>query len=310
MGTSTILVTGAAGGRQGSTGYHVTRLLLNRGRPVRAFVHRLDERSDELRALGAEVVQGDLLDLRSVTGAMAGVQRSYFAYPVQDGLLDATTTFAAAARAAGSELVVNLSQLLRRSGDQPTPHQKRHWLSEQIFDWAGIGAVHLDATVFYENLRALAGGSLAKAGTIALPWGPPTTEIPMISAQDVARVAVGVLSGPVMPNATVLPLIGSIVTLKEIVDTFSEILGRPVQYIELTDEQWIQNVSEAINNPTALEHLSHLWRYLRTRSVEDQRTDQRVADTIERIGGAEPMSFRQFLHEQKGAFSGALPPTP
>lgn len=85
-----ILVTGAAGGQRGSTGFNtgsegstgnvVARLLLESGLPVRAFVHRIDERSDELSALGAEVVNGDLLDIASVRRAVAGVRRAYFVY--------------------------------------------------------------------------------------------------------------------------------------------------------------------------------------------------------------------------------------
>jgi NAD(P)H dehydrogenase (quinone) len=59
------------------------------------------------------------------------VRHSYFTHSVQSGLVEATATFAAAARDAGSELVVNLSQLLSREpgGAQPTPHQTRHWLA-------------------------------------------------------------------------------------------------------------------------------------------------------------------------------------
>jgi uncharacterized protein YbjT (DUF2867 family) len=41
-----ILVTGAAGGAQGSTGRLVASLLLEQGIPVRALVHKLDARSD------------------------------------------------------------------------------------------------------------------------------------------------------------------------------------------------------------------------------------------------------------------------
>jgi len=47
--THPILITGAAGGPQGSTGRLVAELLLKQGIPVRAFVHKLDARSDELR---------------------------------------------------------------------------------------------------------------------------------------------------------------------------------------------------------------------------------------------------------------------
>jgi uncharacterized protein YbjT (DUF2867 family) len=61
-----ILVTGAAGGSQGSAGRRITALLLEKSIPVRVFVHKLDARSDALQELGAEVVQGDLLDRDSV----------------------------------------------------------------------------------------------------------------------------------------------------------------------------------------------------------------------------------------------------
>ena len=87
------LVTGAAGGAQGSTGRRVARLLLEQGIPVRALVHKLDSRSDELRTQGAEVVEGDLLNPASVQAAMRDVKRAYFTYPVADGLLEAVAIF-------------------------------------------------------------------------------------------------------------------------------------------------------------------------------------------------------------------------
>jgi uncharacterized protein YbjT (DUF2867 family) len=75
-----ILITGAAGGPQGSTGRLVAHLLLKQGIPVRAFVHTLDARSDELRQQGAEIIEGDLLNPASVQAAMKGVKRAYFTY--------------------------------------------------------------------------------------------------------------------------------------------------------------------------------------------------------------------------------------
>jgi NmrA-like family len=79
-----ILVTGAAGGTQGSTGRLVASLLLEQGIPVRALVHKLDSRSDELHQQGAEVVEGDLLNPASVQAALRNVKRAYFTYPVAD----------------------------------------------------------------------------------------------------------------------------------------------------------------------------------------------------------------------------------
>ena len=108
----------------GSTGHHVARMLAEKGIRVRAMVHREDDRSEKLRQSGIEVVQGDLLEYRSVRSAMEGVYRAYFSYPVQDGLLEATTNFAVAAKQFRVELLVNLSQYLRGDGDHPHPIRK------------------------------------------------------------------------------------------------------------------------------------------------------------------------------------------
>jgi uncharacterized protein YbjT (DUF2867 family) len=304
MDDCTFLVTGASGGRQGSTGHRVALLLLERGLRVRAFVRTDDRRVDDLRGLGAEIVQGDLLDLRSVRRAMDGVSRTYFTYPVQPGLLEATANLAVAAREASVEQVVNLSQMLTRSGDQATPHQARHWLAEQIFDWANVGAAHLNAVVFYENFLARARDSLATGAAIMLPWGPDDTAFPMVSAEDVARVAVGTLTGPALPNGTVIPLIGSVVTVREMIDAFTGAFGAPARYEEITDEQWIAVATGAGLNTAAVEHLSHLWRHLRSRPKTLQAAYHGFAransETIEKIGGAKPKTLREFLQENAG----------
>ena len=125
-----ILVTGAAGGAQGSTGRRIAALLLEKGIPVRAFVHKLDARSDALRELGAEVVQGDLLDRDSVRASLRGIKRAYFTYSVSDGLLEATTIFAMAAREAETELVVNNSQL-QGARKAPSFRNMQHGLADQ-----------------------------------------------------------------------------------------------------------------------------------------------------------------------------------
>src|ERR1700722_19508760 len=126
MSDKLVLVTGAAGGRQGQSGRHLTELLLARGVPVRAFVHQIDERSDRLRSLGAEVVEGDFLDFPSVERAVRGVSTVYFAYPVQAGLLDATAIMAAAARKAGVTRLIDMVMLLS-SPDAPAPRARQNY---------------------------------------------------------------------------------------------------------------------------------------------------------------------------------------
>src|SRR5262249_16091553 len=149
-----ILVTGAADGPQGSTGRHIVNLLLERRVQVRALVHKLDDRSDSLRERGVEVVEGDLLNPASIRSALRGVKRAYFTCPVADGLLEATAIFAAAAREAGTELVVNNSQF-QGTQEPPSFRNLQHRLADRIFDWAQVGAVPLQAPPHYTHVPPL-----------------------------------------------------------------------------------------------------------------------------------------------------------
>src|SRR3954466_3001850 len=76
-----ILVTGAAG-QLGAVGRTVRGLLLDRGLPVRAMVPRDDDRAAALRAAGAEVVIGDLLEPADVYRVVRGCRRGYFGMSV------------------------------------------------------------------------------------------------------------------------------------------------------------------------------------------------------------------------------------
>ena len=300
-----ILVTGAAGGTQGSTGRLITSLLLEQGLPVRALVHKLDSRSAELRQQGAEVVESDLLNPASAQAAMRNVKRAYFTYPVVDGLLEAATIFAAAAREAGLELVVNNSQYQGKPGDPAYRDLNRaasfrnlqHRLADRIFDWAQVGVVHVQAPPYYENVRALVSASVSKQSTVFLPWGEDTIVIPLVGAQDVSRVASTLLANPGVPSETLYPLVGETPTVREITEALGRAIGRPIQYVPITDEQWADAVKERLGRH-ALDHLSHLWQTFRKGEERYQRTD-----AIRMITGRNPQTLEQFLRENAGFFA-------
>lgn len=292
-----ILITGAAGGLQGSTGRLVARLLLTQGIPVRAFVHKLDARSDELRQHGAEIVQGDLLNPAEVQAAMKKVRRAYFTYPVTDGLLEAATIFAAAARDAGLELVVNNSQFQGTPGDPafrelqraPSFRNLQHRLADRIFDWAQVGAVHLQAPPYYENVRALVSRSVAEQDSAFLPWGEGNAVIPLTGAEDVSRVAATLLATSGLPSENAYPLVSETLTVREIVETLGRAIGRPIRYVAITDQQWADAVKERLN-PHALDHLTHLWQYFRKAERHPQATD-----AIRAVTGRNPQTLAEFF---------------
>jgi len=296
MARGTVLVTGAAGGAQGQTGRHVSEPLLAQGAKVRAFVRSIDERAERLRSLGADVVAGDFLNYHSVERAVAGVSTVYFAYPVQEGLLEVTAIMADAARKAGVTRLIDMVMLVS-SPDAPTPRMRENYLSERIFEWAGIGAAHVRATVFYENMRALAASTIARDGTIYLPWGSEETIVPIVAAEDVARVAVGALTNASVTPGSSYPVIGEVLALRDIVAIFRRVLGREVRYQEIPDKAWADAALARGYNHHAVEHLSKLWQSIRTQTRRFE-----VTDTILELGGARPKTFEEFVREQQTAF--------
>src|SRR2546421_8899988 len=153
MANSPILVTGAAG-KVGAIGPSVVKMLIERGHAVRAMVRRRDERSQHLEALGAEVVEGDLLDLHAVHRAVQGCRRIYFSMSVAAAYLEATTNVAAVARHHGVEAFVNMSQMtvsqMSATQTSASPQHKQHWLAEQVLAWSGLPVVTVRPTAFMD----------------------------------------------------------------------------------------------------------------------------------------------------------------
>ncbi len=287
-----ILVTGAAG----KTGSAVVEQMLDRGFPVRALVRRTDERSARLESLGADVVVADLLNLNSVRAAVQGVRRIYFVYPPQGELLvEATTIIAVAARDAGVEALVNMSQISARE-DSNSPLARQHWLSENILDWADIGAVHVRPTFFAENLVIMGAETIASVGKLYLPYG--TEKHAPVAAADIARVVSGILAHPADHVGERYVVTGPRnLSLTEVAGVISQELGKSVEYVDLPVEAWA-GVLAGVNGMT-----DSLLSHLKAVAVDHQNGIFRgETDVVERIGGQRPQALEAFIREHRTLF--------
>jgi NAD(P)H dehydrogenase (quinone) len=288
----TFLIAGA-GGSHGATGNYVVRQLLDRKLPVRAFVFHADQRSEKLEALGAEVVVGDLRDVEAVRRAMRGITRAYFVYPLAEGLLEAITVFAAAAKEAGVESIVNMSQITARA-DFPSQAARQYWLGERILDWSGIGVTHLQPTLFLQNLLVFA-EAIRNESKIFLPYGQGKSAA--VCAEDVARVIVGVLVDPAPHQGkTYVPTGSRSITMSEMAAIFGRVLGKPIEYVDLPIAQYTQALAQFKRTPYLIEYLA--------RAAEaHQRGELDVqTDIVSRIGGAPPKSPDAFVAENRASF--------
>jgi NAD(P)H dehydrogenase (quinone) len=292
--TMTRFLIAGASGSHGATGNHVARQLLERKLPVRAFVFRADQRSERLEALGAEVVVGDVTDIESVRRAMRGITRAYFVYPLAEGLLEAITVFAAAAKEAGVEFIVNMSQITARA-DFPSRAARHYWLGERILDWTGIGVTHLQPTLFMENLLVFA-EAIRNESKIFLPYGQGKSA--PVCAEDVARVIVSVLVNPAPHRGkTYVPTGSRSITMSDMAAIFGRVLGKPVEYVDLPIAHWAQALAQ-LRTPYQIEYLSRVAEAHQRGELDVQN------DIVPRVGGAPAKSPDVFVAENRAAFGG------
>ncbi|GIF97522.1 NmrA family NAD(P)-binding protein [Catellatospora citrea] len=301
MAASDLVLIAGAGG-VGST---VLEKLRARDVPVRAMVRRDDDRAAALRALGADVVLGDLTRPETVAAALDGVGAMYFAMPVSPDHLLAATVVASVAREYGqlSGLVdmsqMTVSQMTATSTDES--HQQRlHWLAEQVFNWSGLPVIHLRPTSFLDNplFTTLAAMSIQKEGTIALPFGTGRTS--PVAVDDVARVAATVLRDPAPHVGHVYELTGPrTVDMTQMAEEFSRALGRPVTYTDVPLDLWRAEVLSKAGLPPHTEaHIATMAR------LHHENRYDRASDDVARVTGTPAQTIEEFVAARRDFYLG------
>jgi NAD(P)H dehydrogenase (quinone) len=298
-----ILVTGAAG-QLGAVGRTVTGLLLDRGLPVRAMVRREDDQAAALRAAGAEVVAGDLLEPVDVYRVVSGCRRVYFGMSVSAGYLEATLIMAAVAREIGVDAAIIMSQMtvsqMSIRNTTPSRQQRQHWLSEQAFGWSGLPLVTVRPTMFLESFFPLAGPTVRARGRIEVPFGRGKTS--PIAADDVARVVATVLADPGPHLGRVYELTGPrSQDMNAVAQEFSDALNRVVTYSDVPPEEWERELNRQGLPDHLIGHLVTMGELHRAGRYD------RMTDGVERVTHRPPMSVRDFVSLHADEFGGRRP---
>ena len=292
MSAEEILVTAATG----ETGRYTVQRLVEKGHAIRALVHRGDERSEALRSAGAEIVVGDLLEHDDAIRATAGTTAAYFCYPIRPGLIQATAYFADAAKRAGLEAVVNLSQISARENSKS--HAARdHWIAERVFDWSGVPVVHLRPTFFaqwllYPRSRA----TIVEEGIIDLPYGEGRHA--PIAAEDQARLIAAILAEPAAHLGKTYPLHGPIEQDQAgIAAAVSEVLGRKITYRPLTIPQYRERLEKAGLPEIMIQHFCAVALDYQNGIFSGE--DKIIAE----VTGQPPMTVQEFVTLHRNAFT-------
>jgi uncharacterized protein YbjT (DUF2867 family) len=292
MSAEKILVTGATG----ETGRYTVQRLVERGHAVRALVHREDARSEALRSAGAEVVVGDLLEHDDAIRATADTTAAYFCYPIRPGLIQATAYFADAAKRAGLETVVNLSQISARE-DSKSHAARDHWIAERVFDWSGVPVVHLRPTFFAQwLLYRFSRATIVEEGIIDLPLGKGRHA--PIAAEDQAWLIAAILAEPAAHLGKTYPLHGPIEQDQAgIAAAVSEVLGRKISYRPMTVPRYRERLEQAGLPEFLIQHLCAV--FLDYQDGIFSGEDKIIAE----VTGQRPMTVQEFVTLHRDAFN-------
>ncbi len=231
----TILVTGATG-KQGEA---VARHLLSGGWQVRALTRDpLKPGAQALAKLGAEVVTGDFDQRTSIDRALAG---AYGVFSVQNWEAGAAReiqqgkTFADAARAAGVKQFVysSVGGAERNTG---ILHFDSKWEIEQHVRALGLPATILRPVFFMDNFNSPNFRPAILQGTLTLALRPART-MQMIAVDDIGGFAALAFEKPGEYIGRAFELAGDELTMPQVAEAFSRVLGRTVRFVEQPIEQ-------------------------------------------------------------------------
>lgn len=292
MTKPTMLITGATG----KTGFFAAKTLLEKGYPVKAMARRNSDTTKKLEALGAKIVIANLLDLASLEKSMRGVKRAYLVYPPEDGLLESTANFIVAAQDAGIKAIVNMSQLTTRKY-HTSALTRQHWLAEQMLDNTNMLVTHIRPGFFAEMLYLMNGANILQQEKMFLPHGE-AYHAP-IAGEDIGRCVAAILEDPEKHDRKRHILTGpDRVSQKDIAGIASEVLGIPIEYISITDEQWADAMTQSgLPSDFLVKHIVQV-------GIDYQNNIfDKVTTTVEELTGQKPMDMKTFIENNKSFFT-------
>jgi uncharacterized protein YbjT (DUF2867 family) len=229
----TILVAGATGQQGGA----VTRHLRAGGFAVRALTRDPDAaKAQPLRALGVELVRGDLTDRAALDAALDGADGVFaVATPFEAGL-DAEVaqgkTLGDAAKAAAVKHYV-YSSVGGADRDSKVPHFESKWEIENHLRSLDLPLTILRPVYFFENF--VGGWAMQPAGegyTLAMPLSP-TRPLQAVAVADIGGFVAMAFADPAAWIGREFELAGDEHTLPGYARAMTRDLGAPVEYLRV-----------------------------------------------------------------------------
>lgn len=278
-----ILITGASG----NVGSELVKELSRRGERFRA-AYTSKEKAEKARAANVEPVVADFAKPETLASALAGVERLFLlsANPPSESAV------VRAAKAAGVKRVVKLSVI--GAPEEGFAFAKLHRAVEKEIEASGLDFTFLRPNGFMQNLVNQQAPSIRERGAFYFPAGG--ARISHVDVRDIARVAATALTGS-GHSGKAYELTGpEALTYGDMAGTLTRVLGRPVAYVAISDDDFRKALAGAGTPPPVVEALVDLFAFYKRGGAA------RVSSDIEKVTGKKAVSFEQYARENAAAF--------
>ena len=284
-----ILVTGASG----NVGGAVLQELLRSSASVRSMYRST---GDAAKApAGTNPVIADFADRVSLERALDGVDRVYLVCSPIPQLVELESNMVDVCRVHGIRHLVLNSSLGADTYDKSFP--KWHHAVEEHLRASGIPATILRLESFMQNIPAFFASTINSQGAFYAAMGE--APVGFVDVRDIGAVVAKILTSDGHAGKTYTLTGPELLNYSQVAAKLSQVLGRPVRYVAITQEQLRPSLRDMGMPPWQVEALADLQAYYA------DGTGGKVTSDVRDVLGREPVRMDQFLRDYASAFATA-----
>ncbi len=278
-----ILVLGATG----NIGSHLIDLLKNKGADFLAGT------SSNTRE-ESHHISIDFADVLSIEKAMKGMDTLFMLMPTHPDMVQWGKNIVSSAQKSGIKHIVRLSAAIAKNDLDLDFMKKIREIDNSVIN-SGLNYTIIAPQFFMQNLSTLMADDY-KNGTLYLPAGDG--KLGWIDVRDIALVSMEILLNPEKYKNETLTITGTeSLSYGEAVEQMNNILGKNTQYIAVPDDAAIQGMTEKQFPPFFIDVMMDLNHATVLGYAEE------LTDTVEKITGKKPISFKEFVINNKSVWS-------
>ena len=271
----------------GNIGSHLIDLLKNKGADFLAGT------SSNTRE-ESHHISIDFADVLSIEKAMKGMDTLFMLMPTHPDMVQWGKNIVSSAQKSGIKHIVRLSAAIAKNDLDLDFMKKIREIDNSVIN-SGLNYTIIAPQFFMQNLSTLMADDY-KNGTLYLPAGDG--KLGWIDVRDIALVSMEILLNPEKYKNETLTITGTeSLSYGEAVEQMNNILGKDTQYIAIPDDAAIQGMTEKQFPPFFIDVMMDLNHATVLGYAEE------LTDTVEKITGKKPISFKEFVINNKSVWS-------